>query len=129
MGKRDLWPDVPEQGTIEVDHDGDVAIVRLLGEHDLASSPQLEQRIRALIDQEFGIAVDLCKTEFIDAAILNVLIWANHELTEKRRADLVLLINTECAVERALEVSGLMATLPCAHTRSGAINLARNRER
>jgi anti-anti-sigma factor len=117
----------PKPGTVEVAYKDDVAIVRLLGEHDLATRSEVEGRIRALIGERAGLVIDVRDTEFLDASILNVLISADHQLADKHRSQLILLANTECRVQRVLELSGLLTVVPTAETPSQAVRIARDR--
>ena len=111
-------------GTIAVHRDDDVVIVRLLGEHDLATRPAVLAQLRVAIDSLHKLIIDVTDTDFIDASILSALITADHELA-RTRGRLVLLTSTSCGVQRTLEVSGVVKMLPVAHRRSEAVAFAR----
>lgn len=52
-------------------------IVRLSGEHDLATARELDDALCRAIDAGGGVIVDLTEASFIDSAILGVLIRAH----------------------------------------------------
>jgi anti-sigma B factor antagonist len=116
--------DYPRLGTIEVEEEGDVVVVRLLGEHDLATRPAVIDRLGSAIEAGRNVIVDVTDTEFIDASILSALIAARH--LAGPNASLVLLSNPSCAVHRVLAVSGINEILPGAGSRTEAIQLARS---
>lgn len=124
MAKHPRADDLPQPGALEVEHDGDVGILRLLGEHDLDTRPDVETQLDSLVEGSRGVVVDLRDTEFLDASILNLFVKANHKLAERGKTDLVLLVATDYRVKRAVEVSGLVAVLPCTSSRAEAIALA-----
>jgi anti-anti-sigma factor len=109
-------------------HDPDIAIVTLLGEHDLAGGEELEQTLRQLLQSGEHIVVDLSETEFIDSSVLNNLVRATNEGRELGLS-LVLQLSTAPNVRRVLEVTGLLERLPCASSREEAVRLARTNTR
>jgi anti-sigma B factor antagonist len=115
--------DLLRLGTIETQHENDVVIVRLAGEHDLATRPAVVEELAAATDTGQGVVVDVTDTEFMDASILNAFIAADHTLAETERR-LTLLTNTASQVSRVLALSGLTDLLPCAETREEAVHLA-----
>ena len=90
-------------GRLEVERVEDVAVVRLLGEHDLASTAALRDSLLTLIEQGFGVVVDCTETEFIDVAVLRKLLEADEAL-RARGCRLAVLLHTECPVERFFEI-------------------------
>lgn len=111
---------------IEVIHyDTEIAIVKLLGEHDLSTRRELEKTLRELLHSGERLVVDLSQTEFIDSSVLNNLVQASSE-ARNRGLTITLQIQTGANVHRVLEVTGLLGRLPCAATRDEAITLARN---
>ena len=83
---------------------GDVAVVRLLGEHDLASAGEVCETVTAVGAERAGVVVDVTETEFVDVAVLRALLDAEAEL-KARGAGLVIALGTACIVERLLELT------------------------
>ena len=116
--------DFPRLGTIELDDENDVVVVRLLGEHDLATRPALLAELTTAIDSGYQVVVDVTEADFIDASILSALVTTDHQLA-RTQARLVLLTDTSYLVRTVLEVSGVIDMLPTARTRPEAVALAR----
>ena len=110
-------------GRLEVERVEDVAVVRLLGEHDLASTAALRDSLLTLIEQGFGVVVDCTETEFLDVAVLRKLLEADDALHARGRR-LAVLLHTECPVERFFEVVQAERWLAVASERPVAIRLA-----
>jgi anti-anti-sigma factor len=108
--------------TLEVTTDGDIAVARLLGEHDLASAAEVRESVTALGADRAGVVVDVSETEFVDVAVLRALLDAEAEL-KARGGRLVLALGTACVVERLLELTNV--PLPCASTIDQAVEVAR----
>jgi anti-anti-sigma factor len=104
-------------------HSDELAVVILHGQHDMSTREELEAKLRSLVNAESRVIVDLSVAEFIDSSVLNALLQADR-LASERGKRLVLQLGTEPIVERVLEISGLLARIPCASTREKAIELA-----
>jgi anti-anti-sigma factor len=104
-----------------VEEDAGVAVITLLGEHDLASAAELEHTIASVSEGNQGIVVDLTATDFIDSTILHALVQAHRSLGDR----FALEVATTTHVRRLLEVTGLEEVLPCAPTREEAVRLVR----
>jgi anti-anti-sigma factor len=114
-----------ELGTIDVHRHSDVAIVRLLGEHDLATRPAVMAQLHQEIAAGNKLVVDVSSSEFIDASILSALLAADEQLRNKQ-ARLILLTGTSCVVKKTLDVSGISDRLALSESLPEAIALARN---
>lgn len=110
-------------GTLEVESVGEVHVVRLLGEHDLATVPELGRVLRALADGDGGVVVDVSETEFMDASIVGALAEGDLVLQERGRR-LVLQMGTRPLVRRLLEVAGVERLFTCGNGRAGAVEMA-----
>jgi anti-anti-sigma factor len=106
-------------------HDSDIAILSLVGEHDLSTSAELHRALRALLRSGERVIVDLSRAAFIDSSVLNNLVQARRRARE-RGSEVVLLVGTTPGVERVLQVTRLLEHFPHESTREGAIELARN---
>jgi anti-anti-sigma factor len=110
--------------TILVDSDADgVAVLRLLGEHDVSSADVLGHRLLAAVRASKNVVVDVSETAFLDSTTVNKLIEAH---TEFRRAGrrLVLQYGARTVIRRVIETLGLLDVFPHAAERTDAVRLA-----
>ena len=115
------------KGALEVRRQAGVALIRLVGEHDMATVVNLGEEIHGHVAAGDGIVVSLMEAEFIDSAVVRELFRGDRALrTQGRR--LVLHVATASIVQRLLEVSGLSATLPCTASLDEAFRMAAARE-
>jgi anti-anti-sigma factor len=84
----------------------DPAVVRLAGELDLATAPELSERL-ASIDGD--VEVDCSRLEFVDAVGLTVFVRANQRLDEAGWK--FVLVQPSPVFLRMLEITGLDASL------------------
>ena len=110
-------------GTVETERRGDVVVLRLRGEHDIATQSPLAN---ALIDHAWegsGVVVSLVETQFIDSSVVNVLFRADAHLRERGKR-LVLHVATESVVRRVLDLTQLSSNLPTTGSLEEALVLA-----
>ena len=93
-----------------------MAVVEVLGEHDLATRDEDATLFARLIAENEFIVVDLSEAMFIDSSFLNNLIQAKRAATS-RGSTLLLQVGTEPIVERMLEVSHFLTHFD--HARRG----------
>jgi anti-sigma B factor antagonist len=88
--------------------DPPAAVVTLVGEHDVYSSQQLENELAVLLEEGFGMVVDLRDASFIDSTTLGVLL-AGRTRAERAGLGFVLLLPREeyAQVNRILELTQL----------------------
>ena len=110
-------------GRLEIERVDDVAVVSLLGEHDLATAPVLLDSLLTLVDEGLGVVVDCTETAFMDVAVLRQLLEADEALRDRGRR-LAVLVDTSHPVERLFELVGVEQWLPVSRERSAAIALA-----
>ena len=110
-------------GTISIDHDGDVTVVRLLGEHDISTASDLRAELGAWIGPG-GLVVSLAETEFFDSSVIHALFDADARLKQRDRR-LVLHVGTPPIVERVLELCGLRRQVHCTESLEEATALAK----
>lgn len=86
--------------------DGDWAVLAVAGEVDLATVPELERAIKAILDDGSSkLMIDLSDTSFMDSTGLRVLVMANREFNDGGR-DLAILVKPG-PISRLLDVSGM----------------------
>lgn len=68
---------------IDVQHEGDDAVVVLAGELDINTSPDLQDALAPLCDAPRTVAVDLSGLEFIDSTGLAALLGAHKALNDQ----------------------------------------------
>jgi anti-anti-sigma factor len=98
----------------------DVAIVELLGEHDMANSRELEAALEHALDGKAAVVIDLSATEFIDSHVIRALYRA-HTTLDAHGGLLVLQIPDESPVRRPLEIAQLDTAAALAADRDTAI--------
>jgi anti-anti-sigma factor len=103
------------------------ALVVLAGEHDLCSADQLRQTLDMSLSGCDHLIVDLSAVEFIDSTIIGVLVQTMKKATGVGRKFSVVL-GTAPAVERALEVSGVLPLLNVVPTVERALAVAPTRQ-
>jgi anti-anti-sigma factor len=88
----------------------DAALMVLLGEHDLASSTSLEQRIDDALARASHVVIDVGEAEFIDSSTIYVLVSACRR-AERAGVRFNLVVGKDEIVRRALEIAGVLGTL------------------
>jgi anti-sigma B factor antagonist len=68
--------------SIDVQREGDDAVVHLAGELDISTSPDLQDTLAELTDAPRRVAVDLSDLEFMDSTGLAALLGAHKALSE-----------------------------------------------
>jgi len=87
---------------------GDRVVVELKGEHEAFSGAKLDHQLTSLLDEGFGVVVDLRQTSFIDSQTAGALLAA-HRLAAAKGTEfrVVLGPDTGWAVRTLLDVTGL----------------------
>jgi anti-sigma B factor antagonist len=102
---------------------GEIAVISLLGEHDIATVWEVRNAIALALEQGTHLVVDLSETEFIDSSIAHALV-DSEQFASEQGLRLSLQLQTHDSVKRLLEISGLDA-LPIYGTRAEAIDAVR----
>lgn len=106
--------------TVHTEQYGDLVVVSVAGELDMATAPELQDRVADLLDRgRSQIVFDLCRLSFCDSTGLSVFIRAKN-LCEQAGGR-VCLAAAQRAVLRVLEVSGLVELLEVYPTTTKAI--------
>jgi anti-anti-sigma factor len=113
-----------EPGIRVAHRSGHVAVVSLVGEHDIATAWELRNVLAVALEQGSHLVVDLSETEFIDSSIIHVL-FESEQLALEHGRRLTLQLQTDARAERALEISGMLEALPAYGTRAEAIDAVR----
>jgi len=111
------------QGSIQVDDHGDVAVVSLIGDHDIVTAASVRQVLAAQAASSNGVVVSLMETTFFDSGIVRVL-FATDKALRERDGRLVLHVATASIVARVLAVSGLSQRIVCTASLDQAVLLA-----
>lgn len=110
---------------LHVQYHDDLAVIRLLGEHDMATQPDL----LAVSDQALAAAdrmiVDLSETQFVDSKIINALCDIHRTATLTGRRVALQLPPPGAGPRRALEICELHRLIPSGETREAAIEATR----
>jgi anti-sigma B factor antagonist len=96
--------------TVQTEQRGDVVVVSVAGELDMATAPQLQDQITDLIDRgRCRIVFDLAGVSFCDSTGLSVFVRAKNGCDDV--GGVVRLAAPQRGVLRILEVSGLVEVL------------------
>jgi anti-anti-sigma factor len=98
-----------------------VAVVVLLGEHDLSTTDALRERLSRLVVENDLVVVDLSQAAFIDASTLGTFVHAD-QAARLKGGRLRLLVGAEGIVHRVLEVTNLLRVLDCVPSRAAALS-------
>jgi len=109
-----------ERGSINVEQVADVAVVSLIGDHDITTAPEVWDVLASFSAGSGGLVVSLTETEFFDSGVVHALFTTDQRLQERDRR-LVLHVATASIVARMLEVTGLREHLPCASSLDEAL--------
>ena len=91
-------------------HDNELTVLRVSGDLDLLTSPQLGARLDGIVRDGTGdVVVDLSRTGFIDSAALHVLLNAQRRLTRESRSLAVVCVPSP--VRRLIELTRMVETL------------------
>ena len=89
---------------------GDVRIITVSGELDIATSPQLRDVLSNAEEMHHLVVMDLTAVSFIDSTTLSVLIAGVRQLRES--GDDLRLVGMQPQVARVIDVTGLSAVFP-----------------
>jgi anti-sigma B factor antagonist len=107
--------------------DAGVAVVDVLGEHDLTTASELSQRLDSLLGEGLGIVVDLSRATFIDSSVLAALLAASRDAGARGSGFAVTVPADEAdGVRRVIEVTGLDQVMTMARDRAGAVDAVRS---
>ncbi|MFK3981651.1 STAS domain-containing protein [Micromonospora sp. NPDC050397] len=96
--------------TVQTEQRGDVVVVAVAGELDMATAPQLQDEITDLLDRgNTRLVFDLTELTFCDSTGLSVFVRAKNSSDEA--GGVVRLAAPQRGVLRILEVSGLVEVL------------------
>lgn len=97
-----------ESGTsVEVVETGDVAVVALVGAHDIQSADHVRAVLSRLIDERSALVIDLSRAHLIDSTVLGLIITA-HERGLHRAKPVVIVTDPETppVVRNLLRLTG-----------------------
>jgi anti-sigma B factor antagonist len=98
-----------DSGRITVDERDGVAVVALVGEHDLSTAPDVEAALRL---PKAGLVVDLSPTTFLDSSILGIVLTAARR-AEQRQVTFTVVIPEDSGspARRIFDLTGLASAL------------------
>jgi anti-sigma B factor antagonist len=97
--------------TLRSDRDGDVHVIALEGELDLATAPEVEEELKRVeATDAIAIFLDLSRLTFIDSTGIRMMLSANAR--SRADSDRLSLLRASRAVLRVFEISGVVDLLP-----------------
>jgi anti-sigma B factor antagonist len=110
-------------GRVEVDRgEPGVAIVSLVGEHELFSVLEVERALDRAIRERLDVVIDLSRAEFLDSSVVAILLRAREEAhVEGSGFALVIDDSTGKSVRQLFEITGLATIFRVAASRSEAL--------
>jgi anti-anti-sigma factor len=108
-------------GGVQIDREGGSSpwIVRLTGEHDLATVDALREQFASVPDGE-PLIVDLSDTVFLDSSILGVIV-ETHARSAEADGRFGLVVPEGSFAARLVELAGLADRLPVYRSRAEAV--------
>jgi len=99
---------------------GGIPVIRLEGEVDIYTCPQLKETILRLIDDgEYHIIIDMEKVPYIDSAGLGVLVGARRRVGEHDGS--ISIVNPYPSVYKVLEITRLTKIFEVYQDKEGAL--------
>jgi len=111
------------RGECLVGYGDGVAVVSLVGEHDLETALELRQILLTRMAKGQGVVVSLVDTTFIDSSILRLLVQTDEKMVARGRR-LVLHSTDDSRVEPLLRLSALRARMLCEGSLGDALDAA-----
>jgi anti-anti-sigma factor len=108
-------------GGVQIDREGDSSpwIVRLTGEHDLATVDALREQFGAVPEGD-PLVIDMSDTVFLDSSILGVIVEA-HGRSAEAGGRFGLVVPEGSFAARLVELAGLSDRLPVYRSRAEAV--------
>ena len=108
-------------------HDEDIAVVELRGDHDLSTAAGLRDQLTELVEAGSSVIVELGLVSFMDSTVLGALLGGLRRARERdQEFALVITADTEPAVRRVFELTGLFRAFPVYPTRDEALRVTRD---
>jgi anti-anti-sigma factor len=108
---------------IDVELRTGVAVISLIGEHDLATAEELRSTIERHCGGDLGVVVSLAATDFVDSAIVHGLFVGDRRLLAQGRR-LVLHTGGDANVEALLTTAGVFDQLMWSDSLDEAVTFA-----
>jgi anti-sigma B factor antagonist len=110
-------------GHVEIDRsETGVAIVSLIGEHELYSVLDIERALDEAIREGLAVVIDLSGTEFLDSSVVAILLRAREEAhVEGSSFALVIDDSTGQSVRQLFEITGLATIFRVVSSRAEAL--------
>ncbi|MHB1341926.1 MAG: anti-sigma factor antagonist [Coriobacteriia bacterium] len=98
--------------SIEYGADSRVCVVRMAGELDIATVPEVRETISSALSRGcVNVVLDLSRIRYADSSAFSLLVWLDRELQPS--AGKLVLAGASGNVSRILELSGLIGAAPC----------------
>ena len=91
---------------------GELWLLTLRGEHDIATSPSLRDEIEQLMTICTKMVVDLSSVDFMDSSVIAALVFAQRHLGHDPHGGLTLIVAPNTPPERVLHLVGADKSIP-----------------
>jgi anti-sigma B factor antagonist len=113
------------EGSIDVERQGDVSVVRLIGDHDVATRPQFVAELDDLFQSGSSVVIDLTDANFVDSTMIAALVEVHGQTLSEPQYSLIVVVAPGSRVERVLALVDLGSVVPVFSTRAEATRAAR----
>jgi anti-anti-sigma factor len=109
-------------GSIDVERQTDaVSVVRLIGDHDLATRPHFVAELDRLFHSGSSVVIDLTEAGFVDSTTIAALVEAYGQTVSEPQCSLVVVAAPSSRVERVLALVDLNSVVPVFATEAEAL--------
>jgi anti-anti-sigma factor len=104
--------------SIDVERQGDVSVVRLIGDHDVATRQHFVAELENLFQSASSVVIDLTDADFVDSTVIAALVAAHGQTVSEPEYSLVVVVAPGSRVERVLALVGLGSVVPVFSSRA-----------
>jgi anti-anti-sigma factor len=113
LDTRSLRDDLTRGPDVETDFpNASLAIVRLIGEHDLGAFEPLKDALNMAVARRRHVFVDLSRCTFIDSTVVSLLLYAQGEVVSDAGEFALIVPEDADTLQRIVDVMGLAQMFP-----------------
>lgn len=112
-----------QRGSVVCETLGDVAVVAIAGEFDIAAADEMRATIQGDCADSVGVVIDLSETAYLDSGALRALFMAAR-FFQSRGVTVAAVVPADGIVRKVATVSGMSVVMPIVETRDEALAIA-----